>query len=112
MQSAYVALHHDLVQKLANALVRSLHFVATHSAADIAERMPADYYAGNKALYIKALSDGKNMFTPDGRMPAHGPETVLSVLSAFSATLKGKNIDLSRTYTDEFVDASRGRGIK
>ncbi|HEY3634234.1 MAG TPA: ABC transporter substrate-binding protein, partial [Caldimonas sp.] len=30
-------------------------------------------------------------------------ETVLSVLSAFSKNVKGKNVDLSKTYTTEFV---------
>jgi NitT/TauT family transport system substrate-binding protein len=43
------------------------------------------------------------MFTPDGVMPAGGPETVLSVLSGFSKNVKGKTVDLSKTYTTEFV---------
>ncbi|MBD5655027.1 MAG: ABC transporter substrate-binding protein, partial [Candidatus Eremiobacteraeota bacterium] len=107
MQSAYVDSHRDVVQKLANAFVRTLHFIATHTGEQIADKMPADYYAGDKALYVKALEDGKGMFTPDGRMPAGGPETVLSVLSAFSKSVKGKNVDLSRTYTFEFVDAAK-----
>jgi NitT/TauT family transport system substrate-binding protein len=112
MQSAYVDSHRDVVQKLANAFVRALHFIATHTAEQIAEKMPADYYAGDKALYVRALDDGKSMFTTDGRMPAGGPETVLSVLSAFSKSVKGKNVDLSRTYTFEFVDAARKVGWK
>ena len=43
------------------------------------------------------------MFTPDGVMPAGGPETVLAVLSGFSKNMKGKTVDLSKTYTSEFV---------
>jgi NitT/TauT family transport system substrate-binding protein len=112
MQSAYVEVHHDLVQKLANAFVRALHFIATHTAAEIADRVPADYYAGNKALYVKALGEGKGMFTVDGRMPSKGPETVLSVLSAFEGPVRGKAIDLARTYTDEFVDAAKKMGVR
>jgi NitT/TauT family transport system substrate-binding protein len=112
MQSAYVEVHHDLVQKLANAFVRALHFIATHTAAEIADRVPADYYAGNKALYVKALGEGKGMFTVDGRMPSKGPETVLSVLSAFEGPVRGKAIDVARTYTDEFVDAAKKMGVR
>ncbi len=52
---------------------------------------------------MKALADGKAMFTPDGVMPAGGPETVLAVLVGFSKNLQGKTIDLSKTYTTEFV---------
>jgi NitT/TauT family transport system substrate-binding protein len=43
------------------------------------------------------------MFSPDGRMPAGGPETVLQVLSGFNPNVKGKHIDLSKTYTNEFI---------
>lgn len=112
MQTAWVDLHRDTAQKLANAFVRTLHYIASHSAADIAAKMPADYYAGDKPLYIKALAEGKGMFTSDGRMPAGGPETVLTVLSSFSRSVKGKNIDLSRTYTTRFVDIANKSSAK
>jgi NitT/TauT family transport system substrate-binding protein len=52
---------------------------------------------------VKALDAGKGMFTADGVMPQGGPETVLTVLSAFKKELQGKQIDLSKTYTTEFV---------
>jgi len=74
--------------------------------------MPPEFYPGNKSLYVKALAGDKGMFTSDGRMPPSGPETVLSVLSALSGPVKGKNVELSRTYTDEFVDAAKRMGVK
>ena len=45
------------------------------------------------------------MFTADGVMPSDGPPTVLQVLSTFDKTVKGKTIDLSKTYTTSFVKA-------
>ena len=107
MQTSWVESHRDVTQKLANAFVRTLHFIKTHSAAQIADKMPTDYFAGDKQLYIDALQGGKGMFTADGRMPDGGPKTVLGVLAAFSRSLKGKQIDLSRTYTSDFVNAAR-----
>ncbi len=106
MQTSWVDGHRDVTQKLANAFVKSLHYINTHSAAEIADKMPADYFAGDKALYVNALAGGKGMFTAGGRMPAGGPKTVLGVLSAFSKSVKGKPIDLSRTYSTQFVDAA------
>ncbi len=47
------------------------------------------------------------MFTADGVMPAGGPETVYAVLAGFSKNVKGKTIDLSKTYTTEFVKAAK-----
>jgi NitT/TauT family transport system substrate-binding protein len=105
VQSNWMESHKDEAQKLANAFVKTLHFIATHSAEEIADKMPKDYYAGDKALYVQGLAGGKAMFTPDGRMPAEGPKTVLKVLSTFSKSLQGKEIDLSKTYTTAFVDA-------
>ena len=39
-------------------------------------------------------------------MPPDGPKTGLAVLSAFNPAVKGKTIDLAKTYTDEFVQAA------
>lgn len=106
METAWVNGHHDLVQKLVNALVRALRFIAAHDAVEIASHMPAAVYAGDRRLYEGALSDGKAMFTPDGRMPTHGPETVLSVLSTINANVRDRSIDLSKTFTTEFADTA------
>ncbi len=103
MSTDWVEKNKPTVQKLANAFVKTLKFINTHSAAEIAEKMPKDFYAGDKEGYVKALADGKAMFTADGVMPQGGPETVLAVLSAFSKNVKGKTVDLSKTYTTEFV---------
>ena len=103
METAWVDAHKEEAQKLANAFVKTLRFINTHSAAEIAEKMPKDFYVGDKEGYVKALDAGKGMFTPDGVMPEDGPKTVLAVLSEFSKNVKGKQIDLSKTYTTEFV---------
>jgi NitT/TauT family transport system substrate-binding protein len=103
MQTAWVEKNKPVVQKLANAFVKTLKFINTHSAAEIANKMPKDFYAGDSEMYVSALADGKAMFTPDGVMPEGGPETVLAVLSGFSKNLQGKKIDLTKTYTTEFV---------
>jgi NitT/TauT family transport system substrate-binding protein len=103
MSTDWVEKNKATVQKLANAFVKTLKFINTHSGAEIADKMPKDFYVGDKDGYIKALDSGKAMFTADGVMPAGGPETVLAVLSGFSKNVKGKTVDLSKTYTTEFV---------
>jgi NitT/TauT family transport system substrate-binding protein len=107
MSSSWAASHKEDVQKIANAFVKTMKWIHTHSAEEIAAKMPADYYGGNKALYITALKASLPMFTADGRMPAGGPETVLQVLSTFKPAVKNAKIDLSKTYTNAFVDAAQ-----
>ncbi len=103
MPAEWVQAHKPVAQKLANAFVKTLRFISSHSGAEIAAKMPKDFYVGDQDAYVKALDAGKGMFTTDGVMPANGPETVFSVLSAFSSNVKGKKVDLAKTYTTEFV---------
>ena len=103
MTTSWVETHKPIVQKLANAFVKTLRYINTHTGAQIAAQMPKDFFVGDQDGYIKALDSGKGMFTADGVMPKGGPETVLQVLSTFSPNLKGRTIDLSKTYTTEFV---------
>jgi NitT/TauT family transport system substrate-binding protein len=107
MQTAWVEAHKDLAQKLANAFVKTLQFINGHTAAEIADKMPKDFYVGDKDGYVNALAAGKAMFTPDGVMPEGGPETVLTVLSTFKKELQGVKVDLAKTYTTEFVKAAK-----
>jgi NitT/TauT family transport system substrate-binding protein len=106
-QVDWVNKNKDTVQKLANAFVKTLKWINTHSAAEITDKMPQDYWVGDKELYVKALEAGKGMYTPDGVMPPDGPETVLKVLSAFDKNVQGKQIDLKATYTTEFVTVAK-----
>ena len=109
MDCAWVEKNAATVQKLANAMVKTLAWMDTHSAAEIAEKMPADFKGDDAALYAKAVGDTKPMFTADGVMPADGPATVLKVLGTFNPAVKGKesSIDLSKTYTTRFVTAAK-----
>ena len=107
MQTSWVEAHKDIAQKLANAFVKTLKFINSHSAAEIADKMPKDFYVGDKDGYVNALTAGKAMFTPDGVMPEGGPETVLAVLVTFKKELQGVKVDLAKTYTTEFVKAAK-----
>jgi len=105
MDCAWVQSHPEQVQKLANAFVKTLRWIKGHSAEEIAAKMPAEYAAGDPALYAKAVHDSIGMFNGDGLMKADGAKNVLEVLSQFSPNVKGKKdqVDLSKTYTTQFT---------
>ena len=94
----------DVAQRLVNAYVKTLQFIHSHSAAEIADKMPADYYAGDKAAYVADLQSQLGIFGTDCRMPAGGPENVQRIQQQFVASYKGKSANLSETYTNEFAD--------
>ncbi|MEV6009522.1 ABC transporter substrate-binding protein [Streptomyces sp. NPDC051976] len=95
--------HKETVQKLANAFVKTLKWMSTHSPQEIAAKMPADYAQGGADLYAQSIKSTLPMFTTDGVMPADGPQTVLNVLKAFNPNLQHATVDLNKTYTTEFV---------
>jgi len=105
MDCAWVDAHKAAVQKLANAFVKTLHWLQGKSAADIAAKMPSDYANAGMDLYVKAIGDSVRMFNADGKMKEEGAKNVLEVLSQFSPSVQGKKdkVDLGKTYTTEFV---------
>lgn len=104
MNNDYVNSHKPVVQKLVNAYVATLKWMHTHTAAQISDKMPADYYAGDKNAYIAALQNQLGMFSPDGKMPADAPQSVLTTEQETGGVPQGKQIDLNATFTNEFVN--------
>jgi sulfonate transport system substrate-binding protein len=103
VDAGWLAQNRETTQKLVNAVVKTLKWIASHSPEEIADRMPKDYLAGERDLYVQGLRESKAMFSPDGVMPEGAPEAVLAVLSAFNPSVQGRKIDLSKTFTTEFV---------
>jgi len=108
MNTDYVNSHRDVTRRLVNAYVKTLKWMSTHTAAQIADMVPPDYYAGDKAAYVTALQGQKNSFTTDGVMPASGAQTVADIEYKYVPSMKGKNVDLSKTYTNEFASKATG----
>ena len=107
MPCDYVSSQKEAIQKMATAFVKTLKFINTHTAAEVAAKMPADYAGGDVKLYEQSINDSKGMFTADGVMPADGPQTVLDVLKASNPDVqKAGSIDLSKTFTTDFVKAA------
>jgi sulfonate transport system substrate-binding protein len=106
-RSDWVASHQATVQKVVDALVATMHWIATHSAADIANAMPPAYVSNGlttKAAYIAELAQDKGQFLPDGMMPASGPATVLAI-EKFIGNVSGP-VNLSATYTNQYAIAA------
>jgi NitT/TauT family transport system substrate-binding protein len=106
-RSDWVASHQATVQKVVDALVATMHWINTHSAADIANAMPAAYVSNGittKAAYTAELAQDKGQFLPDGMMPASGPATVLTI-EKFVGNVTGP-INLATTYTNQYAIAA------
>ncbi len=68
----------DTVQRLVNASYKALLWIRQHTPEEITEKMPAEFYAKDKALYLEVLKSSMPLFSRDGKVPADGPETILA----------------------------------
>ena len=106
-QTSWVNANKATVQKVVDALVATMHWISTHSAADIANALPTDFVSNaliTKSEYIAALGQDKTQFLPDGMMPTSGPQ-VVEAIGRLGGTITG-SVDLSTTYTNAFVIAA------
>jgi len=101
----WIASHQKEVQAMTNAIVSTLKWIHSHSAEEITEKMPPEF-TKNKALYIAALKNTMSMYSNDGKMDPKGASAVLAVFSKSSPAIAKAHIDLSKTYTNEFVNAA------
>lgn len=103
----WLAHNPDAARRLARALRKTLAWIESHSAEQIAEKMPAPFRGDDPAIYLEALRHSKSMFSTDGVMPAEGAEAVLKVLSVSLGKVRNSHIDLAATYTNEFLPAAK-----
>ena len=91
------------VQKVVDAFVRGLKWIAGHSAEDIAKLMPEEYALGNRLVYIKALEVSKPMYSPDGHFEPGAVDAAYAVLKVFDPAVAAATVDLKKTTNDSFV---------
>jgi NitT/TauT family transport system substrate-binding protein len=103
----WVASNQATVQKVVDAMVATMRWMSTHTAADVANKMPPSFVSNGlttKADYISALAQDKGQFLPDGMMPPNGPATALAVDKLAGNVTKPVNIPV--TYTNRYAIAA------
>jgi NitT/TauT family transport system substrate-binding protein len=105
--TAWVSSHEKEVQALTNAIVSTLSWIHSHSAEEIMAKMPEEMVGKDKALYLAALKNTIPMYSETGKMDPKGADAVLAVFSEGSPEVAKAHVDVSKTYTNKFVDQAR-----
>ncbi|MCW2856899.1 MAG: transporter substrate-binding protein [Marmoricola sp.] len=104
-QTSWVNQHKDTVQKVVDALVATMNWIHTHTAADVEKAMPTAYTNNGLVTpqtYTAALQQDYGQFLPDGLMPAGGPKTIYSMLKTIGTD--PSKVSIASTFTNTFVD--------
>ena len=100
----WMAAHPDETQALTNAIVATLGWIHSHSAEEIMVKMPDNLVGPDKQAYLAALKNTLPMFSTTGLMDPKGAEAVLDVFSVGSPDVAAAHIDISKTYTNDYVN--------
>jgi len=105
-KSDWIAKHPKETQALTNAILATLKWIHSHTPEEVMAKMPENLVGPDKAGYLAALKNTIPMYSTTGKMDPKGAEAVHAVFSLGSPDVAKANIDLSKTYTNTFVDAA------
>lgn len=102
-KKAWLDANPEAARKMARAILRSLQWIRQHSAEEILAAVPTEFRVGDPAAELAAIRLAKPMYSVDGRIRPESAEAVRNVLAGSIEKVRAANIDLSKTYTNEFV---------
>ncbi len=108
-RSDWIAKHATETLALTSAMVATLKWIHAHSAEDIMAKMPDDFVGADKGLYLAALKNTIPMYSTTGLMDPKGAQAVLAVFSQSVPDVAKANIDLTKTYTNKFVEEATAK---
>ena len=105
----WIAKHEKEAQALATAIVATLKWIHSHSPEEIMAKMPDELVGNDKQLYLAALKNTIPMYSINGAMDPKGAKAVLDVFSQSVPEIAKANIDLSKTYTNKYVEQAAAK---
>ncbi len=103
-QEAWLEKNDKTAGKLARAIKRTLEWIDSHSAEEIAAKMPPQFVGEDKDVYIAALEKVKPSYNPSGALDKAGTEAVREVLGQSQPEVKSADVDVTKTFTNEYVE--------
>jgi NitT/TauT family transport system substrate-binding protein len=93
----------DTARRLVRATQKAMQWMREHSAEEVRAEMTDTQRMPDADADLEAIRGVQHTLSRDGAMPAEGPELVRKVLAASNAKARTALLDLSPTYTNEFV---------
>jgi NitT/TauT family transport system substrate-binding protein len=101
----WIEKHPKETQALTTAIVNTLNWIHSHAPEEVMAKMPENLVGPDKAGYLAALKNTIPMYSTTGKMDPKGAAAVLAVFSQSSPEVAKANVDVSKTYTNKFVEA-------
>jgi NitT/TauT family transport system substrate-binding protein len=103
-----IAARPELVQSVVDVFVKTNQFIATHSAADISARLPANIVQ-DRFVYVKSLEHSRPSFSADGMVTKTGVANNLQSQITFASIHSTAGLDPTSFFDMRFVLKALGR---
>jgi NitT/TauT family transport system substrate-binding protein len=101
----WIEKHPKETQALTTAIVNTLAWIHSHTPEEVMAKMPENLVGPDRAGYLAALKNTIPMYSTTGKMDPKGAAAVLAVFSQSSPDVAKANVDVTKTYTNKFVEA-------
>ena len=109
LNQSYIDKNPETVQRLADALLRTVRWIHSSSPEAVVDAIPAAYKLDDRELNIEIMRASTGLFSKDGRFAPETLKTPLSVLTAYDPAIATAGIDLAKTYTNKFAEEAARR---
>jgi NitT/TauT family transport system substrate-binding protein len=96
----------NTVQALVNAFYKTLLWLDKATPEQIADKVPQEYWLGDKALYMAAVKNNLQVYSRDGVVSAESQKRSLDFLKQFDKEIAAATIDTAKTWDGRFVTKS------
>ncbi|MCZ0735213.1 ABC transporter substrate-binding protein [Phreatobacter sp. AB_2022a] len=107
LQKSFVDANPVTTQRLVNAFLKALKWIAAATPEDVAKLVPEEYLLGNRTLYMQAFQNSRAMYSPDGMVTEDGYVSMMAALRALDPELANAQVPYERTFNPAFVRAAK-----
>jgi NitT/TauT family transport system substrate-binding protein len=109
LNADFIARNPETVQRLVDGFLTTHRWIASVSTQELVDAIPRGYKTDDAAVNIDILNASKALFSKTGLMDAEAAKVPLAVLSEYDPKIDPAKIDLSKTFTNTFVEEAQRR---
>lgn len=102
---SWLAEHADTARRLTAAILKANDFLRTASIDEIVASLPKESVGPDPERYKKVMQATVPYISADGKYDPAGVEAVLKVMKVIDPKIAAANVDLTKTYTNEYLPA-------
>jgi len=107
LQQSFIDQNPVTTQRIVNAFMRSLKWLAQATPDQVADSVPEEYLFGDREFYKTAFENSRAMYSPDGIIDQGGFDSLFEMLKTLEPDLAGAEVTFAQTFDPRFAQAAQ-----